>query len=420
MTLRTADHHRKTVLANGLRIVTDEIPYLGSVALGFWVGAGSKNERPDLAGISHFTEHMLFKGTLTRTASELSDAIESVGAQMGAETDKEYTSYSTRVLPEHVGLAVEIISDMLCNSVLAPDELERERAILLDEIALYNDSPDDIVHDLMVEALWPDHPLGRPVIGRAEAVSRVTRDQMREYIGKRYSPSNIVVSAAGPVDHDELCGLVEEHLRALKGNAQASDLEEPAPEPGRLETSRDCEQSYFCWGLPGYKHTDDRRYPLGVLDLVIGRGSSSRLFREIREERGLAYSIGSYSVSYREGGYLAVAGGCAPPNLTQVTELIAAELHKITKDGPTDDELERAKNQTRVGLTFSKDSTGARMAWTGRSELCYDRYVSYDEVIKKVDAVRREGVIEIAREAVGDGWRALAIVGPKKPGQKNG
>lgn len=419
MTEGSGDHHRKTVLRNGLRIVTEEIPYLSSVAIGFWVAAGSKNESPDQAGISHFAEHMLFKGTKTRTAAQLSDAIESVGAQMGAETDKEYTSYSTKVLPQHTPLAIEIISDMICDSVLAPEEFERERAILLDEIALYMDSPDDIVHDLMVEALWSDHPLGRPVIGRAQTISCVTRDQMRRYIDSEYSAANTVVSAAGQIDHQAFCDLVERHMGGQRESGETGMVDEPKPQARHLETTRDCEQSYFCCGLPGFKHTDDRKYPLGVLDLIVGRGSSSRLFKEIRENRGLAYSIGSYSVSYREGGYLAVAGGCAPANLSQVTELSAEEMNKVAKSGPTDEELQRAKNQTRVGLTFSKDNTGARMAWIGRSELCYDRFVSYDEVMEKVASVTREDVIEIAREVVGEGSHAVAIVGPRESSSQN-
>jgi predicted Zn-dependent peptidase len=414
MTPEPRDRNRKSTLSNGIRVVTEEIAYLGSVAIGFWAAAGSKDEPPGLAGISHFTEHMLFKGTKTRTAAQLSDAIESVGSQLGAETDKEYTSYSTKVLPEQTELAVEIISDMLTNSLLAPDEFEKERSVLLDEIALYNDSPDDIVHDLMVEALWPNHPLGRPVIGRAETVSAMARDQMLDYIDGAYAPSNLVLSAAGQIEHNRFCAFVERHLGVQGRGRPTEPLEAPKPMQGRLEASRDCEQSYFCFGLPGYRHTDDRKYPLGVLDLVLGRGSSSRLFREIREERGLAYSIGSYSVSYAEGGYLAIAGGCAPANLGQVTELLDGELQNIAKEGPTEAELERAKNQTRVGITFSKDNTGSRMAWIGRSELCYGRYVSYDEVIRKVEAVTKDDVIEAAREAVGDGLYAAAIVGPKQ------
>jgi predicted Zn-dependent peptidase len=404
--------YRKSVLPNRLRIVTDEVPHLSSAAIGFWVSAGSKHELDSEAGISHFTEHMLFKGTQARTAAELSCAIESVGAQMGAETDKEYTCFSTRVLSEHSELALEIISDMLCNSLLAPGEFERERGVLLDEIGLYIDSPDELSNDLMVEALWGTHPLGRPIIGRAETISKISREQVRRYVAERYTACNMVISAAGCVSHEAFCDQLARHFNPPTAHPHPLAISEPNPDPHRLSVARDCEQSYFCFGLPGYKHTDDRKYSLGVLDIALGRGSSSRLFREIREERGLAYSIGSYSVSYREGGYLAITGGCAPGNLETTSELITKELKKIVADGPTDAELERARNQIRVGLTFSKDSTGSRMAWIGRGELCYDRYVPYDEVINKVSRVRRSDVIEAARDIFAGGSWAIATVGP--------
>ncbi|GAB4459498.1 MAG: pitrilysin family protein [Armatimonadaceae bacterium] len=390
----------KTTLSNGIRIVTESIPHVQSIALGIWVASGSRYEAENRRGISHFLEHMLFKGTARRpTAKQIADEMEDVGGSLNAFTDKEYTCYYARALAEHLPLTVDILTDMFHNSLFDPEETARERKVVLEEIKRRDDDPDDLVHDFFAQTIYPEHPLGLPVIGTAEVVASLTPDDLREYIRAFYGPEKVIVTAAGNL----------EHARVV--DAVAAALGEMAPHTGELPTvspsvvrvtshySRPTEQVNFCIGTNGYGQLDDERYALAIMDTVVGGSMGSRLFQEIREKRGLAYSVGSYSAMHREGGYYVAYGGTSPDTYEECIEVIKEEFGKVRREGISDVELQRAKNQFRASIVMGQESMSRRMDRLGRSEVYYGRVIPFDEVLAAIDAVTLDDVQAIA-EAV--------------------
>jgi len=405
---------QREVLPNGVRVVTENITYVQSVALGIWVGVGARDESDKLRGISHVIEHMLFKGTPTRTALQIADQIDSVGGDINAFTSKESTCYYVRMLSEHVPLAIDVLCDMFLNSLVDPEELAREQNVILEEIKRRDDEPDDLVHDVFAEVMWPGHVLGKSVIGTPETVSGLKSLDLKDYMASRYTPDTIVVAAAGNLNHAEIVAMVEERLGHLKGNKsdwRAPDAD-PQFTPATAYVEKPIEQVNLVLGVPGYSQLSDDKYKLSILDNVLGGSMSSRLFQEIREKRGLAYSVGSFAQSFREGGYFAVYAGTGAKTATQVIDLVKAEFENVRKNNITAKELDRAKNQFRGSIVMSQESMNSRMMRIGRNELVYDRVIPTEEVMAKIVAVSLDDVAEVTEHLFGREEYAMATVGP--------
>jgi predicted Zn-dependent peptidase len=408
---------RRTTLPSGLRIITEQQAGVRSAAIGVWVGIGSRDESPALHGCSHFLEHLLFKGTTERSALDISVALDAVGGEFNAFTAKEYTCFHARVLDEDLPLAVDVLGDMITGSTLAAADVEAERDVILDEIAMHDDDPDDVVHNLFAEQAWGDTPLGRPIAGTEESITALTRAQIQRFYRRHYRPANIVVAAAGNVDHATLV----RQVRTAFGRHGWLDVEETPvlPRhgsrkrvvPGTIEASRPFEQVNLVLGMEGLRRDDDRRFALGVLNTALGGGTSSRLFQEVREHRGLAYSVFSFSSHHADSGLVGVSVGCLPNRLDDVLAVVREELVKVARDGITAEELARGKGQLRGGLVLGLEDTASRMSRIGKAELVHDELLSIDEVMARIDAVTLDEVREIARDVFGRP-EVLAVVGP--------
>jgi predicted Zn-dependent peptidase len=370
-----------------------------SVALGLWVGTGSRNEAREQAGVSHFLEHLLFKGTPRYSAVELNEQFDAIGASFNAATSKETTHIHARFLDEHTERAYDLMAEMLLGPTYPEDEVKTERQVVIEEIAMYEDEPSDKVHDVLDEAIFGDHPLGARIIGSADVIGSIPIPDIRTYHDARYVGSNIVVAAAGNLDHKAICDLTE---RLVKPRPEG---EEGAPQPAvdgdKPETgfqSKDTEQYHLCLGAPGIARGDDRRFALRILNTIFGGSSSSRLFREIREKRGLAYSVGSYTDSYRDAGLVALYIGTREDNVTEAFEVTATELRRLADEDVSDDEMTRAKESVKGRLVLGQESTAARMARAAGSVLFDLPLYTLDEMIAKVDGVTKEQIREIAED----------------------
>jgi predicted Zn-dependent peptidase len=408
---------RRTTLRSGLRIITEQQAGVRSAAIGVWVGVGSRDESPALHGCSHFLEHLLFKGTPERSALDISVALDAVGGEFNAFTAKEYTCFHARVLDEDLPLAVDVLGDMITSSTLAPEDVEAERDVILDEIAMHDDDPDDVVHNLFATQAWGDTPLGRSIAGTEASIAALTRNQVHRFYRRHYRPANIVVAAAGNVDHNT----VVRQVKAAFGRNGWLDVEETpvAPRhggrkkvrPGQIEASRPFEQVNLVLGMEGLPRDDDRRFALGVLNTALGGGTSSRLFQEVREHRGLAYSVFSFSSHHADSGLVGVSVGCLPNRLEDVLVVVRDELAKVAHDGITAEELARGKGQLRGGLVLGLEDSASRMSRIGKAELVHDELLGIDEVMRRIDAVTVEQVREVARDVFGRP-EILAVVGP--------
>jgi predicted Zn-dependent peptidase len=407
----------RSEFASGLRVVTEEMPGLRSVALGVWVDVGSRDERPSVAGASHFLEHLLFKGTSKRTATDIAQAFDAVGGDLNAFTAKEYTCYYCRVRDQDLPMAVEFMSDMLQNSVLAKKDFEAERMVILEEINMRDDDPGDLIHDLFAETVWQGHPLGRPVLGTRETVVGVSRDQIKRFYTRLYEPRHFVIGAAGNLHHEDVCRLVEAHMDT---GPMVSDGMAPRVRSGgdvppvTAETvvrNRPTEQAHIALGTSGYSRKDPRRFPFGVVNSVLGGGMSSRLFQEIREKRGLAYSVYSYHSMFAETGLFSVYAGTTPSKAHEVLSIIRDELRKIAEGGLSADELDRAKGHLKGSLVLSLEDTSGRMSRIARSEISHGEILSVDEILERTDAVTEGDAVDVAREVFSRPM-GLAVVGP--------
>jgi predicted Zn-dependent peptidase len=406
----------RTRLESGLRVVTERLPALRSVAVGFWVGTGSRDEPDELAGASHFLEHLLFKGTETRRAVEIAEAIESVGGDMNAATGQEVTQFYVRVPDHHLPLALEILSDIVWSPALRPDEVDSERQVILEEIRMRDDTPDDLVHGLFASALFPGHPLGREIAGTQQTITAMPRDAIAEYHRAHYHPENIVVAVAGNVEHDDVVKMIEHALPAPADHFRAPRLDATqgyeVPRPVTV-VERPLEQAHLVLGMRALARDDPDRYALAVVDQVLGGGMSSRLFQEIREQRGLAYSVFSYRSAFEETGALAVYCGTSPERLDEALEVVRGELDRLIADGGiTPGELERAKGHMTGSLALSLESSSSRMHRIGRAELTLGEVPEIDEVVARVEAVGTEDVARVIDRVLAPGTRALAVVGP--------
>ncbi|WP_432049723.1 M16 family metallopeptidase [Verrucosispora sp. NA02020] len=410
---------RRTVLPSGLRVLTEAIPAMRSVSFGIWVAVGSRDETGTQAGAAHFLEHLLFKGTHKRDALEISSSIEAVGGETNAFTTKEYTCYYARVLDEDLPLAIDVMCDLVADSVLDPADVETERSVILEEIAMHDDEPGDEVHDLLTRAVYGDHPLGRLISGTAETVTPMTRRQIQSFYRRRYVAPQIVIAAAGNLDHATVVRLVRS---ALKGSPLDTDPAAPASHrpitPAvRTQTAtvvvhaKETEQAHVVLGCPGIDRLDERRFALGVLNNVLGGGMSSRLFQEIRERRGLAYSVYSYASQYADTGLFGVYAGCAPGRVQEVLELTRAELARTAAQGVTEAELARGKGMSKGSFVLGLEDTGSRMSRLAKGELLYGDLVPVDELLHRVDAVTLGDVNALAADLLSRPM-SLAVVGP--------
>jgi predicted Zn-dependent peptidase len=409
---------RRTTLPSGLRIVTEEMSGVRSAAVGVWVGVGSRDEDAVSHGCSHFLEHVLFKGTPTRTALEISESLDAVGGEFNAFTAKEYTCFHARVLDEDLPLAVDVLGDMITSSLLAPEDIEAERDVILDEIAMHDDDPDDVVHNLFAAQAWgSESPLGRGIAGTEASIEALTRDQVWAFYRAHYTAPNIVVSAAGNVRHDEVVALVEKHFAAggfLSGAATPVPPRAGAAltvAAGSARLSRPFEQVNVVLGTEGLARDDDRRFALSVLNAALGGSTSSRLFQEVRERRGLAYSVFSFTSGYAESGLFGVSVGCLPAKLDAVLDTVRAELAKLAADGITEREVALGKGQLRGGLVLGLEDPASRMSRLGKAELVHDRLLTIDEVLARIAGVTVEDCATVAREVL-TRPELLAIVGP--------
>ncbi len=393
-------------------MVVEEIAHVRSATIGVWVGAGSRFEQPEEAGVSHFIEHLLFKGTERRTAKQIAEEMDVLGGSLNAFTSKEHTCYYTKVLDEHLDRALDLLTDMVLHSVFDPGELEKEQGVILEEIKMYEDTPDELVHDLLAEQAWAGHPLGRVIIGTADTVSGLDRARVLDYFGRYYRAGNTVVAVAGNVQADQV---VEAVGRAFAGLALGPVRLEGTPAlvvTGRDLRDKDTEQAHVCLGLPGVPQDHDDMYPLYVLNAVLGGGSSSRLFQTIREERGLAYSVYSYLSSYHDSGLLTVYAGSSPEAAPEVLELVLQELAALTRGEVTAAEVDRAKEQMKGQLMLSLESTSSRMTRLGRSLLSRGRVQTVDEVLARLSTVSLQDVQGLSERLFQNRGMALAAVGP--------
>ena len=409
----------RTVLPSGLRIVTEEERSVRSAAFGIWVNVGSRDESLSTAGASHFLEHLLFKGTKTRTSLEISSSIEAVGGETNAFTSKEYTCFYARVIDKDLPLAVNVISDLITSSVVKAEDVDAERKVVLEEIAMRDDDPSDLIHDLFLEKYYGDTPLGRPILGTVESINEMSRSTVFNYYRKRYRPQDLVVAVAGNVKHKEVVRLVEDALGKDNFLDQPkADYEirssGPVKVPGRGKVTlldRKTEQAHIVYGVEGVARNDKRRFALSVLATALGGGMSSRLFQEIREKRGLAYSTYAYSQQFAGSGVLSFYVGCKPDRAIEATKIIQDILHDVAEKGLTQEEILRAKGAVSGSLVLSQEDTGSRMTRIGKSELVYGEIMSFDQILQEIADVTPDQIKEIARQSLPTS-PTLAVVGP--------
>ena len=411
---------KRSVHSSGLRIVTEEVPSVRSAAVGIWVNVGSRDEAPATAGASHFLEHLLFKGTTSRTALEISSSIESVGGEMNAFTSKEYTCFYARVIDTDLPMAIDVVSDLITSSIVTALDVDAERKVVLEEIAMRDDDPSDLVHDLFSDTYYGDTPIGRPILGTIDSINGMSRSTVFNYYKKKYLPQDLVVAVAGNIKHKKVVAMVEQALsRDNFLNVLAAPVIRPnIPVKNTKQQSvgllyKKSEQAHMFYGMEGVARADERRFAMGVLSAALGGGMSSRLFQEIREKRGLAYSVYAYAQQFAGSGVLGFYAGCNPTKAIEVVEIIRSVLSDVADNGMTHEEIERAKGAVRGSLVLSQEDTGSRMSRIGKNEIVYGQVMDFDDILKAISRVSAEDIREIASEFLVK-TPTLALVGPFK------
>lgn len=415
---------KRSVHASGLRIVTEEVPSVRSAAVGIWVNVGSRDEAPATAGASHFLEHLLFKGTTSRTALEISSSIESVGGEMNAFTSKEYTCFYARVIDTDLPMAIDVVSDLITSSIVTALDVDAERKVVLEEIAMRDDDPSDLVHDLFSDTYYGDTSIGRPILGTVESIKGMSRNTVFNYYKKRYLPQNLVVAVAGNIKHKRVVAMVEE---ALSRDNFLDVMAAPVLRPNTVVKNskqqsvgllfKKSEQAHMFYGMEGVARADERRFAMGVLSAALGGGMSSRLFQEIREKRGLAYSVYAYAQQFAGSGVLGFYAGCNPTKAIEVVEIIQSVLADVADNGMSQAEITRAKGAVRGSLVLSQEDSGSRMSRIGKNEIVYGQVMDFDDILKAIDCVSAEDIREIASEFLVK-TPTLALVGPFKSESK--
>jgi predicted Zn-dependent peptidase len=405
---------RRTVLPNGIRVLSENLPDLRSVTVGIWVENGSRYEPAGEAGISHFLEHLFFKGTARRTAAEIAEAIDAVGGVLNAFTGKEHTCYYAKVLQEHLPLALDVLGDIFTSSTFPEDEIDRERSVIIQEISQVEDTPDDYVHDLFALRFWPNHPLGRPIAGSADTVGGLHREHFLRFLDARYRPDRVVVVAAGRLDHEELVATVARALGHLDGRVAPTDDRPPETRVGVDVHEKPLEQMHVCLGVPAISQAHPDRYTVHLLNLALGGGMSSRLFQEIREKRGRCYSVYSFLSSYRDTGYLGIYAGTSAEWLTEVIDVARAEVGRLAREGLGVDELARSKTQMKGNMLLALETSDSRMSRLAKNELYHGRDVGMEEVAASIDAVSPEDVVRVAHDLFAGKPLATLVLGDLK------
>lgn len=401
----------KYICSNGVRIVHERMPHMRSVALGIWIDAGSGDEQSEEAGIAHFIEHMLFKGTTSRTARMIAEEFDRIGGDLNAFTSKELTCFYTTVLSEHAETAMVIMEDMLLHSKFDEVEMEKEKSVVLEEIATVEDTPDDDVHEQLWATMYPHDSIGKPILGNAGSIASFTKQSIQHFMNRLYRPERIVISVAGNYD-DQLIRFIENLFGAFTSSIlpiKKNTLKIPTFHPGVTKKIKDIEQAHFCIGFPGLSANDERMYDLVILDSIFGGAMSSRLFQEVREERGLAYSIYSYYTSYADTGAFIIYGGTSPEKLTELNETIQSVIYTLRKNGVSAREIENAKQQVKGGFLLGLESTEARMYRNGNNELLFERHKTAEEIVAKIEAVEQVDVQTMA-EVIFSHEYALSVI----------
>ncbi|MGE7637715.1 M16 family metallopeptidase [Peribacillus frigoritolerans] len=400
---------KKYTCQNGVRIVLENIPTVRSAAIGVWIKTGSRNETPELNGVSHFLEHMFFKGTTKRNAREIAESFDSIGGQVNAFTSKEYTCYYAKVMDNHASYALEILADMFFNSTFDGEELKKEKNVVYEEIKMYEDTPDDIVHDLLSKAVYENHPLGYPILGTENTLETFNSDTLKKYVHDMYTPDKVVVSIAGNVD-EKLIKEVDSYFGSYQGGEDRLELVKPSFHENRITRKKDTEQAHLCLGYNGLEIGNDKTYSLITLNNILGGSMSSRLFQDVREQRGLAYSVYSYHSSYQDSGMVTVYGGTGTNQLDSLYETIQETLDTLKRDGITEKELRNSKEQLKGSLMLSLESTNSRMSRNGKNELMLGEHRSLDDIIIKIDEVTEDTVNELANQIFTE--HSLSLVSP--------
>jgi predicted Zn-dependent peptidase len=401
----------RDVLPNGLRLLTERMPHVRSVSIGVWLARGSRHEPEVQSGIAHFVEHMLFKGTSTRSAEDIAQTVDSIGGQMDAFTAKEYASYYFKVLDEHLSLAVDLLADIVMRPAFSEEDISREKKVVLEEIKMVEDTPDDLVHELFTESFWRGHALGRPILGTKDTVDALTQGALREYFVDTYAAPNLIVAAVGNIEHERVRDLV---MRAFEGLPLSTrDVADGPPRvnPHTQVRSKELEQSHVCLGTSGYQQDHSDRYVSYALNTVLGGSMSSRLFQNVREKRGLAYSVFSGLSAYRDTGTMTIYAGCANDAVSELIDVVVAELRRLKEEPLPETELRRAKDHLKGSLMLNLESTSSRMSHLARQEIYFDRQYGLDETLEGVERVTTDDVQRVARDLFADGGLAATVLG---------
>ena len=404
---------KKIILPNGIKIIAEEVPQALSCALSIWINAGSVDEEVSNNGVSHFIEHIVFKGTKTRSALDVAEQSEDVGANLNAFTDREHTCYHTRVLSEHALVAHELFLDMLFNPKLDEKDLELERQVILEEIKMYKDTPEDLVHEVLYQEVWKEHPIGKPITGTTESITKLKKTSVEKYLRDYYTPDNMVISIAGEFDLDGLVKKTEELTSQIKSKTKKKDLPPLKITPTISLEDREIEQAHLNFATKGTSVYEEERYTLAVIDLALGGGMSSRLFQEVRENRGLAYAISSYYHTNKLGGLFGIYAGTAQKDVGKLIDLILKELKDIKKNGLKPAELDRAKMQLRTSLFLELESTKVRAFRNALYDLYYDRFLTNEEVSESIRSITNDRIIKLVDDIFDDKYFALTVVGHK-------
>jgi predicted Zn-dependent peptidase len=414
VTKNTSRNIRKTLLPNGLLVLTERMPHLRSVSMGAWVGSGSRDEVAEVNGISHFVEHMVFKGTTSRSAQQIAREVDTIGGNLDAFTGKEMVCFNIKVLDENVAPALEVLSDLVLHPTFTPEELAREQGVILEEIKMDEDNPDYLVHEVWTQNFWKGDALGRPILGTAKTVSSFNQQIVFDFYAGRFTPGNMVFSAAGNLEHDAFVAQVEKEFSSLAASGDGSMPKNAAPRVTphiTLKRKKSLEQVQFCLGVPAPPVNDRRRYGVYLLNTMLGGGMSSRLFQTIREDEGLAYSIYSEMNPFRDTGSLCVYAGTSVDKTQRVLQLTLKELRRLKEEAVSDVELKRAKDQLKSNMVIGLESSGSRMANLARQQMYFGRFFGVDEIMEEIDAVTSANVLELARELFQPETMALTLLG---------
>jgi len=403
--------YEKRVLTNGLRLVFEKITYVKSVSIGIWVGTGSRNETMVNNGVSHFIEHMLFKGTPKRTAKQIAESIDSLGGQINAFTGKECTCFYARCLDSHIDIAVDVLADMLFNSLFSAKDIKLEKKVIVEEIGMYEDSPEELVHDILSSSAWKSNPLGYSILGTTKSVSSLSRQDMIDYLSKNYTPDNTVISVAGNFDIEHIVNLIETHFGKWGKNSNKDNIQKAIFTPNICVKDKEIEQVHLCIGLDAIEHGNEKLYTEIAINNVLGGGMSSRLFQKIRENKGLVYSIYSYPTSYKESGIFTIYAAMNPLNVKEVLKLIKNEINQLCSKGLSEEEISKSKEQLKGSYIIGLESTSARMNSIGKSELMLQKIYSPEEVLEKIDRINTKEIEETIDMVFRNKKASLALVG---------